>query len=235
MAILVYDLTASPPRDDLALYAPGLSQEDKARPDIQAMIVRAQEIAESPRCAGRNLEKRRCTFTAFSPYIRPNIFERVRMPPIMTVVLPGWPVDYQLVGGKPKLPPGDFIRVRTLGGLDVFGRVLAPSDWITLNDDEYDLDPQRGHVVLLTSRNVNEVEVVYTGGFDFSVIGDDWAEYHKARIRQAVGMILEWLVSVGNLGRRVRSVSHTSLTFEYGDLRPPEDAVSILAMYRPVR
>lgn len=235
MAILVYDPTASPPRDDLALYAPGLSAEDKARPDIQAMIVRAQEIAESPRCAGRNLEKRRCTFTAFSPYIRPNIFERVRVPPIMTIVVPSWPVAHRLVDGKPKLLAGDFIRVRTLGGIDAFGRILAPSGWISLNDDEYDLDPQRGHIVLLTHRIVNEVEVVYTGGFDFSTVEDDWAEFHKSRIRHAVGMILEWLVAVGHLGRRVRSVSHTSIAFEYGDSRPPEEAINILAMYRPVR
>lgn len=234
MSILVYNLADSPAVDDLATYAPFVTAAQKAMANIQGFIAHAERLAQGPYGSGRPLEKQLITGETYTSLAtKSDMFERGQRAPMQSVFMRVWPVVSITT-----------LEARSVGGKDTWGRELPVTDWATLTASDYNLETNRGQLVLTTSRFYNMLRITYTGGFDFSNADDtDDPNYQDMQsIKMAIGLILQDQLGVGSSagGKFIKSVSQTGITYERRGTQQsepasmvPPDAKAILMRYSP--
>jgi hypothetical protein len=218
---------------DKARFFPGLAMTD---PQIEAVIARAEALAQGPDGAGRNLEIQQYVETHST-----NVAYQ-------TCFLSYFPILSE---------PAPVIKVRRSGQAE-FGRIIPPQDWVTLTPDQYEIDQDSGEVRLLFGSTVSsepgsygnwtsnlnaratEAKVIYYSGFNFAA---DPAPYEVTQIKNAVAGIM--LASTANPAYS-QGVTQVSLgkfySTAYGGVsriggkdaqNPAADYFTLLQKYKP--
>lgn len=192
--------------DDKPVYFPEVPLDGDA---LGAAILRAMVLVQGPQGANRQLSLKN-----YSEIVR--VIDNIFWPSHAPIV------EVTEVAGRQKR------------GIDNWNRLINTTEWVVLDTDSYEVEPELNRIILTTGDFYSEVRVKYISGYNFVETVDDPLTQEAIEIKAKLAAVLDYQQSAAGLG--IKDLRSSDMKFQ--DSTPgvvPDELLMPFYRYRPRR